>query len=163
MRAKSSKAIDLLLACLLSLIPTVAEADTVERVRNSHSVALGYVPDFAPLGTQVAGKASGYVIDLCQMRSLRVVATLVPVQDTGVGLQRVAEGNADFFAERTMLKHELADKYATGKLVLLDRIVEYSTTSMMVDRNHENFRLLIDRALSKCTERVRLSRHTINT
>ncbi len=54
-----------------------------------------------------------------------------------------------FFAERTKLKHELADKYATGNLVLLDRIFEYSTTSMMVDRDDENFRLLVDSALSE--------------
>jgi polar amino acid transport system substrate-binding protein len=47
MRAKSSKAIDLLLARLLSLIPAVAGADTLERVRSSHSVVIGYVPDFA--------------------------------------------------------------------------------------------------------------------
>ncbi|BCX70232.1 MULTISPECIES: amino acid ABC transporter substrate-binding protein [Pseudomonas] len=269
MSAQPIKAANLLLVCLLSLVPVVAGADTLERVRNSHSVVLGYVPDFAPFSNQAGDKVSGYAIDLCQdifnsiktelnlpslqvryqpvqlgeetsavstgkvdilctptpvtlerrktvsysipvytaglsavvnkkapnsllialkgevaktgptwrtdinralanmtyatiaggvteqwinqqMRSLGVVATLVTVQDTGAGLKRVAEGKADvFFAERTMLKHELADNNATGNLVLLDRIFEYATTSMMVNRDDENFRLLVDRALSE--------------
>lgn len=269
MSAQPTKAANLFLVCLLSLVPVVAGADTLERVRNSHSVVLGYVPDFAPFSAKAGDKASGYAIDLCQdifntiktelnlpslqvryqpvqlgdeisavstgkvdilctptpvtlerrktvsysipvytaglsavvnknapnsllkvlkgdvaktgptwrtdinralanmtyatiaggvteqwinqqMRSLGVVATLVTVHDTAAGLQRVADGKADvFFAERTMLKHDLADKYATGNLVLLDRIFEYSTTSMMVDRDDENFRLLVDSALSE--------------
>lgn len=269
MSVQPTKAVNLLLVCLLSLVSAIAAADTLERVRNSHSVVLGYVPDFAPFSTQVGDKASGYAIDLCQdifntiktelnlpslqvryqpvqlgeetsavstgkvdilctptpvtlerrktvsysipvytaglsavvnknaptallkvlkggvaktgptwrtdinralanmtyatiaggvteqwinqqMRSLGVVATLVTVQDTAEGLKRVADGKADvFFAERTMLKHELADKFATGNLMLLDRIFEYSTTSMMVDRDDENFRLLVDSALSE--------------
>ena len=269
MSAQPTKTANLFLVCLLSLVPVVAGADTLERVRNSHSVVLGYVPDFAPFSAQAGDKASGYAIDLCQdifntiktelnlpslqvryqpvqlgeevsavstgkvdilctptpvtlerrktvsysipvytaglsavvnknapnsllkvlkgdvaktgptwrtdinralanmtyatiaggvteqwinqqMRSLGVVATLVTVHDTAAGLKRVAEGKADvFFAERTMLKHDLADKYATGNLVLLDRIFEYSTTSMMVDRDDENFRLLVDSALSE--------------
>ncbi|PMZ93114.1 MULTISPECIES: amino acid ABC transporter substrate-binding protein [unclassified Pseudomonas] len=269
MSAQPTKAANLLLVCLLSLAPAIAGADTLERVRNSNSVVLGYVPDFAPFSTQAGDKASGYAIDLCQdifntiktelnlpslqvryqpvqlgeeisavstgkvdilctptpvtlerrktvsysipvytaglsavvnkkasnallkvlngdvaktgptwrtdinralanmtyatiaggvteqwinqqMRALGVVATLVTVQDTAAGLQRVADGKADvFFAERTMLKHDLADQYATGNLVLLDRIFEYATTSMMVDRDDENFRLLVDGALSE--------------
>ncbi|MNC53874.1 Bacterial extracellular solute-binding protein, family 3 [compost metagenome] len=85
-----------------------------------------------------------------QIRSLGVVATLVTVEDTAAGLKLVADGKADvFFAECNMLKHDLADKYSTGNLVLLDRIFEYSTTSMMVDREDENFRLLVDTALSE--------------
>ena len=269
MSAQPTKTANLFLVCLLSLVPVVAGADTLERVRNSHSVVLGYVPDFAPFSAKAGDKASGYAIDLCQdifntiktelnlpslqvryqpvqlgdeisavstgkvdilctptpvtlerrktvsysipvytaglsavvnknapnsllkvlkgdvaktgptwrtdinralanmtyatiaggvteqwinqqMRSLGVVATLVTVHDTAAGLKRVADGKADvFFAERTMLKHDLADKYATGNLVLLDRIFEYSTTSMMVDRDDENFRLLVDSALSE--------------
>ena len=269
MSAQPAKTANLFLVCPLSLVPVVAGADTLERVRNSHSVVLGYVPDFAPFSAKAGDKASGYAIDLCQdifntiktelnlpslqvryqpvqlgdeisavstgkvdilctptpvtlerrktvsysipvytaglsavvnknapnsllkvlkgdvaktgptwrtdinralanmtyatiaggvteqwinqqMRSLGVVATLVTVHDTAAGLKRVAEGKADvFFAERTMLKHDLADKYATGNLVLLDRIFEYSTTSMMVDRDDENFRLLVDSALSE--------------
>ncbi len=66
MNAQPAKVAYLLLVCLLSLVPVVARADTLERVRNSQSVVLGYVPDFAPFSTQVGDKASGYAIDLCQ-------------------------------------------------------------------------------------------------
>ena len=66
MSAQPMKAAYLLLVCLLSLVSAVAGADTLERVRNTHSVVLGYVPDFAPFSTQDGDKASGYAIDLCQ-------------------------------------------------------------------------------------------------
>ena len=269
MNAQLTKVTHRFLVCLLAFMPVFAGADTLERVRSSQSVVLGYVPDFAPFSTQQGDKANGYAIDLClnivntikselnlpslqvryqpvqlgeeinavssgkidilctptpatlerrktvsysipvytaglsavvsknapntllkvlkgevaktgptwrtdvnralanmtyatvaggvteqwinqQMRSLGVVATLVTVEDAAAGLKRVADGKADvFFAERTMLKHDLADKYSTGNLVLLDRIFEYSATSMMIDRDDEKFRLLVDTALSE--------------
>lgn len=269
MNTQLTKATNLIVACLMALVPAVAGANTLERIQNSQSVVLGYLPDFAPFSTQQGDKASGYAIDLClnivntikselnlpslqvrfqpvqlgeevgavstgkidilctptpttlerrktvsysipvytaglsaavsknapnsllrvlnaevaktgpiwrtdinralanmtyatiaggateqwinqQMRSSGVVATLITVEDTAAGLKCVAEGKADvFFAERTMLKHDLADKYSTGNIVLLDRVFEYSTTSMTVDRDDENFRLLVDTALSE--------------
>jgi polar amino acid transport system substrate-binding protein len=85
-----------------------------------------------------------------QMRTLGVVATLVTVADASAGLKRVTDGKADaFFAERTMLKHDLAAQSSTGNLILLDRIFEYSATSMMIDRDDENLRLVVDTALSE--------------
>ncbi len=66
MSVQPTQAANLLLACLRSLLPAVVGADTLERVRNSHSVVLGYVPDFAPFSTQAGDKASGYAIDLCE-------------------------------------------------------------------------------------------------
>ena len=65
MNARLTNATNLLLICLLTFVPVIAGADTLERVRNSHSVVLGDVPDFAPFSTQQQDKASGYAIDLC--------------------------------------------------------------------------------------------------
>lgn len=85
-----------------------------------------------------------------QMRLLGVVDTLITVENTEEGLQRVAEGKADaFFAERMMLKNLLDHNYPAGNLLLLDRVFEYSPASMAVDRNDENFRLLVDTVLSE--------------
>ena len=40
-------------------------ANTVERVRSSQTLTLGYLPDLAPFSKQEGDKASGYAIDLC--------------------------------------------------------------------------------------------------
>jgi polar amino acid transport system substrate-binding protein len=269
MNVKLTKANNLLLVCLLTLVPVLADANTLERVRASNTFTLGYLPDVAPFSVQAADKASGYAIDLClkiadkvktelglpglqiryqpvtvtdemsavssgkidilctptpptlerrkavsysvpiytaglsvvvrkdaseallnvlngkvartgptwratvnrglsnqtyattaggvtetwirqQMRLLGVVATLVTVENTDAGLEQVAEGKADaFFAERMMLKNLLSTHYSAGNLVLLDRIFEYAPTAMAVDRDDENFRLLVDTALSE--------------
>jgi polar amino acid transport system substrate-binding protein len=84
------------------------------------------------------------------MQLLGVVATLVTVQNADAGMKLVAEGKADaFFAERMVLKNLLSTHYAAANLKLLDRIFEYAPTAMAVDRNDENFRLLVDTALSE--------------
>ena len=85
-----------------------------------------------------------------QMRLLGVVATLITVENADAGLNLVASGKADaFFAERMMLKHLLTSNYPSGNLVLLERIFEYAPTAMAVDREDEDFRLLVDTALSE--------------
>lgn len=269
MNVQLTKATNLLFVCLFTMVPVLAGANTLERLRASNTFTLGYLPDFAPFTVQAGDKASGYAIELClkvadkiktelglpalqvryrpvsindemnavssgeidilctptpptlerrkrvsfsvpiytaglsavvrqeapeallnvlngkvahtgptwratinhglanqtyaataggvteawirqQMRLLGVVATLVTVENTEAGLKLVAEGKADaFFAERMMLKNLLANHYSAGNLVLLDRIFEYSPTSMAVDRDDEDFRLLVDTALSE--------------
>ncbi|WLH38084.1 amino acid ABC transporter substrate-binding protein [Pseudomonas sp. FP2196] len=269
MNVKLTKANNLLLVCILALLPVMAHGNTLERIRASHAFTLGYLPDFAPFSDQAADKASGYAIDLClkiaekvktdlhlpelniqyqpvsfndemnavssgkidilctptpptlarrkivsysvpiytaglsavvrqdaaepllnvlggkvahtgptwratvnlglsnqtfaaiaggvteawihqQMRLLGVVATLVTVENAEAGLKLVANGKADaFFAERMMLEHLLTRNYPSGNLVLLKRIFEYAPTAMAVDREDEDFRLLVDTALSE--------------
>lgn len=269
MNVKLTNATHLLLVGLLTLVPALADANTLERVRTSNTFTLGYLPDYAPFSVQAGDKASGYAIDLClkiadkvktelglpelqiryqpvtatdemsavssgqvdilctptpptlerrktvsysvpiytaglstvvrqeapeallnvlngkvaytgptwratinhglsnqtyatiaggvseawirqKMQLLGVVATLVTVENIDAGLKLVAEGKADaFFAERMMLKNLLAKDYSAGNLVLLDRIFEYAPTAMTVDRDDENFRLLVDTTLSE--------------
>jgi polar amino acid transport system substrate-binding protein len=269
MNVKLIKATQLFLVSLLGLMPLLAGANTLERVRASNTFTLGYLPDFAPFSVQAGDKATGYAIDLClkiadkvkaelglqglqiryqavtesdelsavssgkvdilctptpptlqgrkvvsfsvpvytaglsvvvredasepllnvlngkvartgptwratvnrglsnqtyaaiaggvtegwireQMQLLGVVATLVTVQNADVGMKLVVEGKADaFFAERMVLKNLLSTDYAAANLMLLNRIFEYAPTSMAVDRNDENFRLLVDTALSE--------------
>ncbi len=269
MNVKLAKSNNLLLVCILALLPIMVHGNTLERIRESHAITLGYLPDFVPFSDQAADKASGYAIDLClkiaekvktdlnlpelkiqyqpvslkdemndvssgkidilctptpptlarrkivsysvpiytaglsavvrqnaseallnvlggkvahtgptwratvnlglsnqtyaaiaggvtetwihqQMRLLGVVATLVTVENTDAGLNLVASGKADaFFAERMMLEHLLTRNYPSGNLVLLERIFEYAPTAMAVDREDEDFRLLVDTALSE--------------
>jgi polar amino acid transport system substrate-binding protein len=85
-----------------------------------------------------------------QIRLLGVVATLITAKNIEAGVNLVAEGKADaFFAERMLLSNLLVTHPSTAKLVLLDRVFEYSPTAMAVDRDDENFRLLVDTALSE--------------
>ncbi|WLI10166.1 MULTISPECIES: amino acid ABC transporter substrate-binding protein [Pseudomonas] len=269
MNIKQTNTTHLLLVCLLTLVPVLANANTLERVRASNTFTLGYLPDFAPFSVHAGGEASGYAIELClkiadkvktelglpglqiryqpvaandemsavssgkvdilctptlptlerrktvsysvpiytaglsavvrqeapeallnvlngqvahtgptwratinhglssqtyattaggvtetwirqKMQLLGVVATLVTVENIDAGLKLVAEGKADtFFAERMMLKNLLAKDYSAGNLVLLDRIFDYAPTAMAVDRDDENFRLLVDTTLSE--------------
>ncbi|PVZ62203.1 amino acid ABC transporter substrate-binding protein [Pseudomonas sp. B1(2018)] len=259
----------LLLAFALLTLPLVAGANTLERVRSSHTFTLGYLPDLAPFSKQEGDKASGYAIDLClkvadklkselglsdlqvhylpvtvadqvsavsqgkvdilctptaptlerrkmisysipvytaglsvvvrndaaepllnvlngkvanagptwrasinnglanqtyatleggvtedwireRMRLLNVIASLVTVANNDEGVKLVAEGKADaFFSERMLLRNEVAKGGAAQNLMILDRIFEYSPVAMMVDRNDEDFRLLVDTALSE--------------
>jgi polar amino acid transport system substrate-binding protein len=269
MNVPFAKTTRLLLAIALSTLPLIAGANTLERVRSSHTFTLGYLPDLAPFSKQEGDKASGYAIDLClkvadklkselglpdlqvhyqpvqvseqvsavsqgkvdilctptpptlerrkmisysipiytaglsvlvrkdanepllnvlkgevayngptwrasinnglanqtyatleggvtedwireRMRLLNVIASLVTVANNDEGVKLVAEGKADaFFSERMLLRNEITKEGAAGNLMVLDRIFEYSPVAMIVDRNDEDFRLLVDTALSE--------------
>ena len=84
------------------------------------------------------------------MRLLNVIASLVTVPSVEEGARLVAEHKADaFFAERILLKNQVAKGGTNDDLMVLDRIFEYSPVAMIVDRNDEDFRLLVDTALSE--------------
>lgn len=85
-----------------------------------------------------------------RMRLLGVIASLVTVANNDEGVRLVADGKADaFFSERMLLKNEIARQGAAKYLVLLDRIFEYSPVAMIVERNDDDFRLLVDTVLSE--------------
>jgi polar amino acid transport system substrate-binding protein len=65
MNMKPHKSVSLLLAGLLALLPLLAAADTLERVRTSNTFTLGYLPDLAPFSSEEGGKVDGYAIELC--------------------------------------------------------------------------------------------------
>lgn len=84
-----------------------------------------------------------------KLQTLGLDANLITVEDTAAGIQGVADGKADvFFADRMRLKHDLANDKAANNLALLERIFDYSPTSMVIERGDENWRLLVDSALS---------------
>ncbi|UVE15983.1 amino acid ABC transporter substrate-binding protein [Pseudomonas sp. LS44] len=65
----------LLLAGLLA-VPTLATANTLERVRSSNTFTLGYLPDFVPFSSAAGEQVSGYAIDLCLKIAERLKAEL---------------------------------------------------------------------------------------
>lgn len=271
MNEQPRKTLGLLLAALLMLSPVLASASsvTLERVRASNSLTLGYLPDMAPFSSQQGDKAGGYAIDLClkvadqvktelgladlqvryqpleeaesisavssgkvdilctpapetltlrkqvsfslpiytaglaalvredanetllrvlngevahsgptwratinrglanhtyvvtkggateawvldKMRLLGVIATLVTVDNHEEGVELVAEGKADaFFSERILLQNYLAKNKEAGEMMVLERIFEFAPVAMALERSDEDFRLLVDTALSE--------------
>ncbi len=85
-----------------------------------------------------------------KMRLLGVVATLVTVKSHEEGVQLVAEGKADaFFSERMLLKNYQAKNKDAGEMMVVSRLFEFAPASMVLDRTDEDFRLLVDTALSE--------------
>ncbi|MNG17980.1 Bacterial extracellular solute-binding protein, family 3 [compost metagenome] len=94
------------------------------------------------------GATEAWVRD--KMRLLGVIATLVTVDNHEEGVQLVAEGKADaFFSERMLLQNYLAKNKAAGDMMVLERIFEFAPVAMALERNDEDFRLLVDTALSE--------------
>ncbi|WP_223525322.1 amino acid ABC transporter substrate-binding protein [Pseudomonas sp. A-B-26] len=76
MNVQRIKTTALRFACLLMLVPPLAGANTLERVRSSNTLTLGYLPDFAPFSVKVGDKAQGYAIELCDKIANKVKAEL---------------------------------------------------------------------------------------
>lgn len=51
---------------LAAALPLLAQSQTLERIRSSHTLTLGYVPDRPPFSIREGEGAAGYGIDLCQ-------------------------------------------------------------------------------------------------
>ncbi|AOE86397.1 amino acid ABC transporter substrate-binding protein [Pseudomonas sp. TCU-HL1] len=60
------KALPWLPLLLTLLLPSQAPAQTLERIRASGTLTLGYLPDQPPFSSAEGEGASGYAIDLCQ-------------------------------------------------------------------------------------------------
>lgn len=92
MNGQLLKPINLLLACLLAL-PLLASASTLERVRSSNSLTLGYLPDIAPFSSQQDGQPSGYAIELCEQVAAHI-KTELGLADLLVRYQAVEEAES---------------------------------------------------------------------
>lgn len=92
MNGQLLKPINLLLACLLAL-PLLASASTLERVRSSNSLTLGYLPDIAPFSSQQDGQPSGYAIELCEQVAAHI-KTELGLADLQVRYQAVEEAES---------------------------------------------------------------------
>jgi polar amino acid transport system substrate-binding protein len=93
MNMKPHKSVSLLLAGLFALLPMLAGADTLERVRTNNAITLGYLPDLAPFSSDEGGKPSGYAIDLC-LKIAERVKTGMGLSDMQVSYQALTSANA---------------------------------------------------------------------
>jgi polar amino acid transport system substrate-binding protein len=102
---------DCMLALVLAIVlPALATAQTLDRIKASGAINIGYVSDAAPFSvTGADGKPAGYSIDLCQkvvegvkaklgLPALAVNYTATSVAD---GLNAVAAGSVDMLCGST--------------------------------------------------------------
>lgn len=269
MNARLPSAIRMLLTGALGLLPLLAGADTLERVRSSNAFTLGYVQDFAPFSSLEGDKPVGYAMALClkiaerlkedldlpnlqvryravtldeevnavssgeadivctptpetlenrkrvsysipvytaglsavvrrdapepllralngeeahsgptwratvnrglanqtiavlkggvsedwvrnKMKMLSVLTTLVTVDSIAAGVNAVAGGKAGtFISERMLLQHQVGKSKDAADLMVVPRLFEFAPAAMIIERGDEDFRLLVDTALSE--------------
>jgi polar amino acid transport system substrate-binding protein len=81
--------------------------------------------------------------------ALQVDARIVPVVDYRSGLQQVRDGEVDvFFGESSLVLGAMSDPERED-LVILDRLFTHEPLALALARGDEDFRLLVDRALSR--------------
>jgi len=79
----------------------------------------------------------------------RIVADVVTVTDTAAGLQALTAGSVQaFFSDRLVLLAAMA-KAGTSDVVVLDRLFRRDIVALALRRGDDDFRLVVDRALSR--------------
>src|SRR5258705_4030611 len=137
-------------------IGAVVRSDTPARLRD---VLEGRNPQFHPTWRAAATQllqsrdfsvVSGTTADAWlagRMKDLDIVAAVAPVTSYGSGIERLIDRRSDvLFGERAILL-EAAKRQGRG-LVVLDRLFTYEPLALALARGDEDFRLLVDRALS---------------
>ena len=83
-----------------------------------------------------------------RLASFQIDATVVPVPDYRTGLQQVLDHSVDvFFGDRAVVLGAMDDA-ARDSLTVLPRLLTNEPVSFALARGDEDFRLLVDRALS---------------
>jgi ABC-type amino acid transport substrate-binding protein len=109
-------------------------------------------PDQAPQRVVVA-TVGGTALEKAltsSLRERRVVADIVSVKDTAAGLQLLASGAAHaFFSDRAVLLDAVASGSRPSNVRVLDRLFRRDIVALAMHRNDDEFRLVVDRALSR--------------
>jgi ABC-type amino acid transport substrate-binding protein len=84
-----------------------------------------------------------------KMAEFKVTATVIPVDAYEKGVQQLLDRKCDvFFGDRAILL-DAAKRSPSGRdLALLDRLFTYEPLALALPRGDEDFRLIVDRALS---------------
>ncbi|MEJ8810233.1 amino acid ABC transporter substrate-binding protein [Variovorax ureilyticus] len=96
---------------------------------------------------------SGTVVESALVERLaqrRIAVDVVSVKDTAEGVQAVLDRRADaFFDGRPLLLDAVAKSPAKSSLVVLDQLFRRELLAFAIRRNDDDFRLAVDRALSR--------------
>lgn len=109
-------------------------------------------PDQAPQRAVIAviGGAALEKALTTSLKERRIVADVVSVKDTAAGLQMLTAGTAHaFFNDRAVLLDAVAKGTGSSDLRVLDRLFRRDIVALAMRRNDDDFRLAVDRALSR--------------
>ena len=85
-----------------------------------------------------------------RMNAFHIDATVAPVDSYQAGIQRVLDRSSDvFFGDRPILYDAAEGGPSAGNLTVLDRLFTYEPLALALARDDEDFRLVVDRSLSK--------------
>jgi ABC-type amino acid transport substrate-binding protein len=104
------------------------------------------------LQTQVFSVVNGTTAETwvnAKKQEFHLSSKVEPVDSYDAGVQRVLDRKANvFFGDRAILLDAATRNPSAGKLMVLDRLFTYEPTALAFARNNEDFRLIVDRALS---------------
>jgi ABC-type amino acid transport substrate-binding protein len=84
---------------------------------------------------------------------LEVQSSMLPVKSYDAGVEAVLDRDASaFFAERAVLLDAKRRNPKSKSLTVLDRLFTYEPLALTISRGDEDFRLMVDRALSRFYE-----------
>jgi len=85
-----------------------------------------------------------------RMNAFHIDATVAPVDSYRAGIQQVLDRKSDvFFGDRPILYDAVEGGPAAADLTVLDRLFTYEPLALALARDDEDFRLVVDRSLSK--------------
>jgi ABC-type amino acid transport substrate-binding protein len=85
-----------------------------------------------------------------RLQKLQIDANVAPVDGYDTGIQSVFDRKADvFFGDRPILLATAAGTPSGSYLIVLDRLFTSEPLALTLARNDEDFRLVVDRALSR--------------
>ena len=85
-----------------------------------------------------------------RMKELKLIPRVATVNDFDSGIQRVLDGRSNaFFGNRAILLDAVKRNGGSAHLQVLDRLFTNDTVAFAIPRGDEDFRLLVDGALSR--------------
>jgi ABC-type amino acid transport substrate-binding protein len=84
-----------------------------------------------------------------RMKELELIPRMLPVDDYATGVQRVKDGRSNaFFGNRAILLDAVKRQGKGSELEVLERLFTVESVAFAIPRGDEEFRLLVDQALS---------------
>jgi len=84
-----------------------------------------------------------------RLNDFQLTANVVPVESYDAGTSRVLDRTTDvFFGDRPILVETATGNSSAADLIILDRLFTSEPIALTLARNDDDFRLLVDRALS---------------
>ena len=85
-----------------------------------------------------------------KVHEFQIAATVMTVDSYEAGIASVLDGAASaFFADRSILVDAAQSSASADELLVIERLFTHEPVALALVRNDDNFRLVVDRALSK--------------